>query len=77
MSGERCVGSVFFVIIMSRWANVIYCSKAKCTPFACVSLNIHHAKQHFKKTYVFLFMYGKIKVCFELNVCMVIFDQYK
>lgn len=49
MSGERCVWSVFFDIIMSHWANVMYRSKAKCTLFACVLLNIHHAKQHLKK----------------------------
>jgi hypothetical protein len=47
MSGERCVGSVFFDMIMSGWANVMCCSKAKSTLFACVSLNIYHAKQHF------------------------------
>jgi hypothetical protein len=46
MSGERCVGSVFFDMIMSGWANVICCSKAKSSLFACVSLNIPHAKQH-------------------------------
>jgi hypothetical protein len=34
---------------MSHWANVMYCSKAKCTVFACVTLNIHHAKQNLKK----------------------------
>jgi hypothetical protein len=43
---------------MSGWANVMYCSKAKSTLFACLSLNIHHAKQHLKKkkTSIFLFM---------------------
>jgi hypothetical protein len=56
MSGERCVGIVFFDIIMSHRANVMYCSKAKCTLFACGSLNNHHAKQHLKKKIVFLFM---------------------
>jgi len=40
---------VFFDIIMSQWANVMYCSKAKYTLFACVSSNIHYAKQQFKK----------------------------
>lgn len=55
-SGERCVGSVFFDIIMSYWANVMYCSKAKCTLLACVLLNINLAKQHLKKkTSIFLF----------------------
>jgi len=34
---------------MSHWANAMYCSKAKGTLLACVSLNIHHAKQHLKK----------------------------
>lgn len=42
---------MFFDISMSKWANVMYCSKAKCALVACVSLNIHHAKQYFKKTF--------------------------
>jgi hypothetical protein len=78
--GEGCVGSVFFDIIVSHWANVMYCSKAECTLFACVSVNIHHDKQHLKKNSVFLVMVKHLwgnESLFWLNVYVVIFDQYK
>jgi hypothetical protein len=57
MSEERCVGSVFFDIFMFHWANVMNCSKAKCTLFACVT-EYSSCQTAFKKKNLFFTFHG-------------------